>query len=101
MIKEVDADGDGTVTFSKFLAMMAQKMRDISPEDEIKEAFKVFNKSGTGLISAAELKAVLTNLGTYLSLSFLSVRLKGRCVVLGDDFCCVQARNPRTRISMT
>jgi calmodulin len=92
MIKEVDPDGDGTVTSTKFLAIMAHKMRDISPDDEINEAFKVFNKSGNGLISAAELKAVLTNLGTFLSLSlFLSVGLTN----------CRQARNPRTRISTT
>jgi calmodulin len=76
MIKEVDPDGDGTVTLLKFFEIMAHKMRDISPDDEIKEAFKVFNKSGNGLISAAELKAVLTNLGMLLSLSlFLSMGL--------------------------
>jgi|SRR6266850_1676148 len=81
-IKEVDPDGDGTVTLTKFLAIMAHKMRDISPDDEIKEAFKVFNKSGNGLISAAELKAVLTNLGTFLSLSVLSMELFTDCHLL-------------------
>jgi calmodulin len=83
MVKEVDPDGDGTVSLTKFLAIMAHKMRDISPDEEINEAFKVFNKSGNGLISAAELKAVLTNLGTFLDLSlFLSMGLFTDCRLL-------------------
>ena len=96
MVKEVDPDGDATVTLSKFLTIMAHKMRDITPDDEIKEAFKAFNKSGNGLISAEELKDVLTNLGTFLGPSFLC-QWDSRIV----PFCCIQARNPRTRISTT
>jgi Ca2+-binding EF-hand superfamily protein len=44
--------------------MMARKMRDTDSEEEIKEAFKVFDKDGNGYISAAELRHVMTNLGT-------------------------------------
>ena len=43
--------------------MMARKMRDTDSEEEIKEAFKVFDKDGNGYISAAELRHVMTNLG--------------------------------------
>ena len=66
MINEVDADGNGTIDFPEFLTMMARKMRDTDSEEEIKEAFKVFDKDGNGYISAAELRHVMTNLGTYL-----------------------------------
>lgn len=38
--------------------MMARKMRDTDSEEEIKEAFKVFDKDGNGFISAAELRYV-------------------------------------------
>lgn len=38
--------------------MMARKMRDTDSEEEIKEAFKVFDKDGNGFISAAELRCV-------------------------------------------
>merc|ERR1712129_684429 len=62
MINEVDADGNGTWDFSEFLTMMARKMKDTDSEDEIKEAFKVFDKDGNGFISAAELRHVMTNL---------------------------------------
>lgn len=63
MINEVDADGNGTIDFPEFLTMMARKMRDTDSEEEIKEAFKVFDKDGNGYISAAELRHVMTNLG--------------------------------------
>ena len=47
MINEVDADGDGTIDFDEFLEMMYQKMKGLDDEEEIREAFKVFDKNGT------------------------------------------------------
>ena len=67
MVKEVDADGNGTIDFSEFLTMMARKLKDVDTEDELKEAFKVFDKDGNGFISAAELRHVMTNLGEKLT----------------------------------
>jgi len=78
MINEVDADGNGTIDFPEFLTMMARKMRDTDSEEEIKEAFKVFDKDGNGFISAAELRHVMTNLGTVsLSLPPPSLSIRG------------------------
>ena len=84
MINEVDADGNGrilsnlwwflmslcvlgTIDFPEFLTMMARKMKDTDSEEEILEAFKVFDKDGNGFISAAELRHIMTNLGEKLS----------------------------------
>lgn len=36
-------------------------------EEEIREAFRVFDRDGTGTISAAELRHVMTNIGEKLS----------------------------------
>ncbi|KAG8514274.1 Calmodulin-3, partial [Galemys pyrenaicus] len=44
MINEVDADGNGTIDFPEFLTMMARKMKDTDSEEEIREAFRVFDK---------------------------------------------------------
>jgi len=66
MIREVDAGGEGTITSEKYLAIMANKMRDISPDEEIKKTFEFFDK-GTGRISAADLKRVMTGLGEKLT----------------------------------
>jgi calmodulin len=37
------------------------------PEEELREAFKVFDKDGNGLISASELMHVMTCLGEKLT----------------------------------
>lgn len=49
------------------MAHQIRKMKDTDSEEEIKEAFKVFDKDGNGYISAAELRHVMTNLGEKLS----------------------------------
>jgi Ca2+-binding EF-hand superfamily protein len=52
MIKEVDRDGTGKVEFPDFLALMARKIKDVETEDDVNDAFRVFDKDGQGLISA-------------------------------------------------
>lgn len=46
---------------------MARKMKDEDSEEELREAFKVFDKDGSGDISAAELRHVMTSLGEKLT----------------------------------
>uniref|UniRef100_A0A3B3Z3E5 EF-hand domain-containing protein n=1 Tax=Poecilia mexicana TaxID=48701 RepID=A0A3B3Z3E5_9TELE len=65
MINEVDADGNGTIDFPEFLTMMARKMKDTDSEEEIREAFRVFDKRKS--CCAAELRHVMTNLGEKLT----------------------------------
>ncbi|XP_063536657.1 calmodulin-A-like isoform X2 [Cydia strobilella] len=67
MVKEVDQDGNGTIEFNEFLQMMSKKMRGADGEDELREAFRVFDKNNDGLISSVELRHVMTNLGERLS----------------------------------
>ena len=52
MINEVDADGNGTIDF-EFCTLMARKMKDTDSE-ELKEAFRVFDKDGNGFISVPD-----------------------------------------------
>ena len=59
--------GNGTIDFPEFLTMMARKMKDTDSEEELKEAFKVFDKDGSGFISASELRSVMVNLGERLT----------------------------------
>lgn len=61
------SSGNGTIDFEEFLLMMARKMKDTDSEEELREAFRVFDKDGNGFISAAELRHVMTNLGEKLT----------------------------------
>ncbi len=44
MINDVDSDGSGSIDFPEFLKMMAKKISDMEMEDEIREAFRVFDR---------------------------------------------------------
>ncbi|XP_022742713.1 calmodulin-like isoform X1 [Durio zibethinus] len=63
MINEVDTDGNGTIEFGEFLNLMARKMKEADAEEELKEAFRVFDKDQDGYISPNELRQVMTNIG--------------------------------------
>ncbi|KAL4386763.1 hypothetical protein GQ457_09G019540 [Hibiscus cannabinus] len=54
MLTEVDADGNGAIEFAEFLNFMAKKMKETDAEEELKEAFKVFDNDQNGYISANE-----------------------------------------------
>ena len=55
------------------------RMRDTDSAEELKEAFKVFDKDGNGFVSASELRHVMTNLGEKGSMR-KDHRVLGLCV---------------------
>jgi len=67
MAETVDKDGTGMLDFPEFLLMMAMKNRESEAEEDIREAFKVFDKDGNGFITAMELRFVMSNLGEKLT----------------------------------
>jgi len=67
MINEVDKDGTGLLVFPNFLYMMAKKENDEEAEEEIREAFKVFDGDGNGFINRMELRHVMMNLGEKIT----------------------------------
>ena len=56
MINEVDQDGNGTVKFAEFVILMTNKVKEMTKEDEIYEAFMVLDKEKDDVISEKELK---------------------------------------------
>lgn len=60
----------------EFLTMMARKMKDTDSEEEIREAFRVFDRDGNGFISAAELRHVMTSIGEKLTEEEINAMIK-------------------------
>ena len=67
MIAETDNDRSGSIEFGEFLQLMRRRMRDTDTEEELVEAFKVFDRDSNGLISVAELKTVMKQIGENLN----------------------------------
>jgi len=42
--------GNGTIDFEEFISMMAKKMQETDSEEELREAFRVFDKDGNGSV---------------------------------------------------
>ena len=56
MINEVDVDGNGFVEFAEFVILMTNKVKEMTKEEEITEAFNVLDKEKDNHISVKELK---------------------------------------------
>eukprot|EP00096_Caligus_rogercresseyi_P011314 TRINITY_DN4411_c0_g1_i1.p1 TRINITY_DN4411_c0_g1~~TRINITY_DN4411_c0_g1_i1.p1 ORF type:complete len:154 (+),score=54.11 TRINITY_DN4411_c0_g1_i1:49-510(+) len=67
MINEVDKDGTGSLDFPEFLQIMGKRNYEEKAEEQIREAFKVFDRDGNGFITKSELRVVMMNLGEKLS----------------------------------
>ena len=63
MVNEVDADGNGDVDLPEFISLMARKMKAADSEEELVEAFKIFDRNRDGIINPKELKDVMSVLG--------------------------------------
>ena len=55
------------IDFEEFLMLMAVKMRDSDPDEEMLEAFRVMDKDSDGVIGHDELKQVMLVLGESLT----------------------------------
>ncbi|XP_073047600.1 uncharacterized protein [Primulina eburnea] len=67
MIHEVDTDGNGTIEFPEFVDLMAKKMKETEADDDLREAFDLFDQDRNGYISADELQQVMLRFGEALT----------------------------------
>jgi len=63
MFATVDFDGSGFIDYSEFV-VAAMNESQLTTNDKLQAAFKMFDKDGSGIITADEIKEVLTFGGT-------------------------------------
>ena len=66
-IEAVDSDGSGWIDFDEFLSLMARKTKEANDEQELREAFRVFDKANTGQINCDDLKVIFKALDPDMS----------------------------------
>ena len=88
MVRESDADKNGTIDFAEFSVMMTKHQRKLS----LMAAFKVYDKNGDGKITAAEMQAALKELGDKIPAETAAKMMKdadanGDGVIDYSEFC--------------
>ncbi|RDY12690.1 Calmodulin-like protein 3, partial [Mucuna pruriens] len=63
MIERVDANGDGCVDMDEFGELYESIMEERNEEEDMREAFNVFDQNRDGFITVDELRTVLASLG--------------------------------------
>ncbi|GIL77249.1 hypothetical protein Vretimale_3079 [Volvox reticuliferus] len=91
IVREVDPENRGVVDYKEFEKIMRRDIREYNNEQDLKAAWKVFDKAGQGFVSGAELRHVLTCVGEKLSPTEIEELLKeadseGTGKVMYDDF---------------
>ena len=66
MPRLISVTGNERINFQEFKAMMVKKKKN-DDTDEMKKAFEVFDKDGSGFISVEELRQVMTQIGENLT----------------------------------
>ena len=63
MIADVDENEDDKINFEEFLILIHSRLKKADIENELNEAFSVYDKNGSGIISIREFKKIMNSLG--------------------------------------
>ena len=76
LLQEIDLEVNGEINFEKFVSIVNRREYDVDTEEELLNAFKIFDKEGNGLINLDELKHIMLQVGKNLSESEIDEMLK-------------------------
>ena len=69
LVSAIDSTNKGSLSFEQLLAGLQKKTKEGDPRRDLIEAFKVFDKKGTGFVAALELIEIITKYKTELGVS--------------------------------
>ncbi len=67
LLEEINRNNGGKISFSSFLEILISRLDNLETEKTIILAFEVFDSTKRGIISASELRYLMTHLGERLS----------------------------------
>ena len=67
IIMEIDIDGSGTVDFDEFVSLMKDKALEVDVDNDIREAFRMFDRNKDGYIDMSELRKMFALVGGLFS----------------------------------
>ena len=67
MITEIDPEQTGILDFPEFISLMARRIKDVNPEEELREAFQVLDREKSGFVSSHEVKHLVSKWGEPFS----------------------------------
>ena len=67
MIDEINPEKTGCIDLSLFILLMHRRSKESDIEEDIINAFRVFDKNDTGIITSTELRHVMTTIGDKLT----------------------------------
>ena len=76
LLQEIDLEVNGEINFEKFVSIVNRREYDVDTEEELLNAFKIFDKEGNGLINLNELKNIMLKVGKNLSESEIDEMLR-------------------------
>lgn len=90
MVNEVDTDGNGDIDLPEFISLMARRMKQVDQEEDLVEAFNIFNVSGDGLIRPQVLQDVMEVLGEKATKEevdmMMEIAVQGKDSINFDEF---------------
>ncbi|CAF1991292.1 unnamed protein product [Rotaria magnacalcarata] len=68
LINQLDMDKSGTIEFEEYLSFMLTFIKkNITTEDNLKDAFNLFDQNNDGYIETKDLREIMTNLGEKIT----------------------------------
>ncbi|CAF1236668.1 unnamed protein product [Didymodactylos carnosus] len=67
LLREVDKDNSGDIDFYEFVSVISHRMQPGETQQELKQAFELFDKNQDGWITADELKLAMISLNIQIT----------------------------------